>query len=379
MPLSIDIFNKKVLSSESRFGTYNLLLSGDVSGGYSPTTPLTPVQLQTSNSTVNIAANLSTTFCGEVTGSKTFTYTNFQTGQYINIYLKANHTGNGVEHTFPSGTLFDKFGLENKIYTHSGYITKIELTNNVYGYLGNSSLIKYDYPSTGIPTGEPTGVSVDPYSDYVALLMHFNMTGASPVFNDAVAFWKLDDVTDSTVNSNTLTNNSSVQFVSGKVGNCAQFDTSNNLTVNPLSLTFNPSGEFTISLWINPASFSSYQAFISGPANTVIIHTDAAGTLYCNNAASADVTINNALELDTWQHIVFIKETGHSKVWINGTNIYDSPIGSSSNPTTQISLGSLWPGGFQYNGKLDMVGLWNRALTQTEIDALYNGGNGLEP
>ena len=29
MPLSVDIFNKKILSSQSRFGTYNILLSGD--------------------------------------------------------------------------------------------------------------------------------------------------------------------------------------------------------------------------------------------------------------------------------------------------------------------------------------------------------------
>jgi hypothetical protein len=38
MPLSIDIFNKKILSSESRFGTYNILLSGDA-----PNIKLTPI------------------------------------------------------------------------------------------------------------------------------------------------------------------------------------------------------------------------------------------------------------------------------------------------------------------------------------------------
>jgi hypothetical protein len=32
-----------------------------------------------------------------------------------------------------------------------------------------------------------------------------------------------------------------------------------------------------------------------------------------------------------------------------------------------------------FNGKIDAVGLWHRALTQPEITALYNNGNGLEP
>ena len=372
MPLSIDIFNKKVLSSQSRFGTYNLLLSGEISY---------PIQLQTSNSTVNIEADLSNTFYGEVTGSKTFTYTNFQTGQYINLYLKANHTGNGIEHTFPSGTLFDKFGVENKIYTHSGYITKIELTNNPYGYLGNSSLIKYDYPSTGTPTGTQT----DPYSDYVTLLMHFNTTGIDPIPTGALAFWKLDDVTDS-INGNTLTNNDGVQFVAGKIGNCAQFDMSNTLSNSTLSPQFNPygsTGEFTISIWVNPNSFSNYQAFIGGPqASTFTIHTDEDGGLNCNEAEAGDAYVATGLSTGIWQHIVFIKSLdGNSKIWLNGTNVYNNTTNNPQNyhPTSGVTLGALYTNTYPYNGKLDMVGLWNRELTEQEIQQLYNGGDGLEP
>ena len=36
MPLSIDIFNKKILSSQSRFGTYNVLLSGEADNNAYP-------------------------------------------------------------------------------------------------------------------------------------------------------------------------------------------------------------------------------------------------------------------------------------------------------------------------------------------------------
>lgn len=36
MPIQVDIFNKKILSSQSRFGTYNILLSGDADNNAYP-------------------------------------------------------------------------------------------------------------------------------------------------------------------------------------------------------------------------------------------------------------------------------------------------------------------------------------------------------
>jgi len=235
------------------------------------------------------------------------------------------------------------------------------------------------------PTGTPTGTQIDPYSDYVTLLMHFNTTGIYPMPTGALAFWKLDDVTDS-INGNTLTNNDGVQFVAGKIGNCAQFDMSNTLSNSTLSPQFNPygsTGEFTISIWVNPNSLSNYQAFIGGPqASTFVIHTDSAGGLNCNEAQAGDAYVATGLSTGIWQHIVFIKSLdGNSKVWLNGANIYNNTTQNSENynPTNGVTLGALYTNTYPYNGKLDMVGLWNRELTEQEIQQLYNGGNGLEP
>jgi len=46
MPLSVDIFNKKILSTNSNFGTFNVLLSGDVTGGGTTTSiPTTGIHI----------------------------------------------------------------------------------------------------------------------------------------------------------------------------------------------------------------------------------------------------------------------------------------------------------------------------------------------
>jgi len=197
-----------------------------------------------------------------------------------------------------------------------------------------------------------------------------------------VAFWKLDDVTDSSANANNLTNYNSVQFVAGKIGNCAEFNATNYLNNSSLTPTFNPDGEFTCSIWIYPYSFSHYQAFIGGPVNSFIIHTDSDGSLYCNEAGAGDAIILSVLQLNQWQHIVFIKSLdGNTKVWYNGTNIYNQPTNNSGNyqPFTSIVLGNIGGLSFSYDGKLDMVGFWNRELTELEIATLYNNGNGVEP
>jgi hypothetical protein len=204
----------------------------------------------------------------------------------------------------------------------------------------------------------------------------------------ALAFWKLDNLIDSSGNNNTLTNNGSVQFVAGKVGNCAQFTGSNSVYLQDSSLSsaFNPlgsSGSFTVSIWVNPASFSNYQAFIGGPNQSFIIHLDAGGNLYCNEAQSGDAQINGILQLNQWQHIVFIKSTAsgnRTKVWYNGSNIYNQLTNNNNNylSKTSVTLGNYGVLNFPYNGKLDMAGIWNRELTNQEILNLYNNGNGLE-
>lgn len=205
----------------------------------------------------------------------------------------------------------------------------------------------------------------------------------------AIAFWKLNNLTDSSGSNNTLTNSGTVSFVSGKVNSCAQFDGTNYLQRSSLTTKLNPSGptgQFTASIWINPASFSNYQAFIGGPnGGGFIIHTDASGGLYCNEATAGDASISSVLQLNQWQHIVFVKsnQSGYrTKVWLNGTQIYNQPTNNNSNydaNVSSITLGNFGGLFFPYDGKLDMVGLWNQELTQSEIDQLYNSGNGYEP
>ena len=74
--------------------------------------------------------------------------------------------------------------------------------------------------------------------------------GGTSLTTGLQAFYKLDDLTDSSGNGNALTNNGDVSFSSGKIGNAAVFDNSNYFDIDMSTL---PQGsqDRTISFWFN--------------------------------------------------------------------------------------------------------------------------------
>lgn len=210
--------------------------------------------------------------------------------------------------------------------------------------------------------------------------------GGGVIPSDYLAFWKLDGLTDSSPNGNNLINVDDVQFVAGLVGDCAEFNETNWLEQNSLSSNFNPdgeAGEFTVSIWVYPYTLTNYQAYIGGDQGSrFIIHTDENGGIYGNEGAAGDAYISSGLVTDQWQHIVFSKSLdGNSKIWLDAIQVYNEITQNAQNynPTTAIRIGVFDNGVYPCNAKIDMVGLWNRELTQIEIDQLYNNGNGAEP
>jgi hypothetical protein len=184
--------------------------------------------------------------------------------------------------------------------------------------------------------------------------------------NGALAFWKLDNLTDSSTNANTLTNNGSVQFVAGKIGNCAEFDGSNYLSNSVLGV---PSGDFTISYWVFLNAFTSAQivnqisfgcAFFGGGSNIFFANDD-----------TAQVQIGGPINLGQWNHVLVRRSSNTFTIWTNGV-LRQTQTGNVTSSSTQMQFGT------GHICQIDAFGLWNRALSDQEIQTLYNNGNGLE-
>jgi len=84
-----------------------------------------------------------------------------------------------------------------------------------------------------------------------------------------------------------------------------------------------------------------------------------------------------ALGNNTWYHFVFTSDGQTQKVFVNGAFNNDQiviPGGTGEVPnSTDFAIGRMnHPAYDAFNGKIDDIGIWNRALTEQEITDLYN-------
>ena len=154
------------------------------------------------------------------------------------------------------------------------------------------------------------------------------------------------------------------------------------------------SGSFTLSCWATKTGGNTFQHFITrneitawpnattsyalryqGPGVGIY----ASGNATNSNGSIATSSLSN---LSNWNHFigVYNATTGIISVYVNGVLSITSPI--AANPQSYNNNGGLFfgvehptvtlPSGPQFlSGKLDDIGIWNRALTQNEITALY--------
>jgi hypothetical protein len=217
------------------------------------------------------------------------------------------------------------------------------------------------------------------------LLRPINFPGNQEEFPvNTLAFWKLDNLIDSSINANNLANNGGVEFVQGKIGNCAQFDgTNKSLGISSFTNSFNTASPYTISLWYNITVLKDYFSLIAcSNTETFNAHGFANGDLAVNNSASADISVPSFFTTGSWNHLIITRNSSNQiTVWKNGIQVHQSTATTTYGNVPFINIGNLETNGtaFATNGKIDAVGIWQRQLTETEIQMLYNNGNGLEP
>jgi hypothetical protein len=90
--------------------------------------------------------------------------------------------------------------------------------------------------------------------------------------------------------------------------------------------------------------------------------------------------INTSILIDTieWKMYSFtFNSNGIGKLYIDGNLFYSQQISNPPLNNNNLSFGKMPSGGsngsyYPYQGKLDDIGIWNRALTDCEIKDLYN-------
>jgi hypothetical protein len=218
--------------------------------------------------------------------------------------------------------------------------------------------------------------------------------------NGLVGWWPFNgNANDESGNGNNGTNNGATLTTDrfGNSNSAYDFNGLNNLIRIPHQNSLNLIGDYSISVWYkgnyqnifnNGWVFIAkrddngnccspnvpYQVFI--PFNGTNYAVPA--TAYANGNYTFSIPPNTSpISLDQWQNLIITNTSDLLKFYINGELIFSENISSTLRApnTADLLIGSVNRelGAEWMNGKLDDIGIWNRALTQEEITNLYNG------
>jgi hypothetical protein len=209
-----------------------------------------------------------------------------------------------------------------------------------------------------------------------------------------IAQWKMNDnagsttVLDSSGNGldGTAIQNTSVIHATGVVGGALSFDgVSDTVSIN----NFTMDADWSIDGWIKP-TINQVGAIISQSTdsnNNAVIFLQGANngelTFYVNSEGNNVVNVASAggFNLNEWKHFVLAYDGIDYHFYINGvegTTVYNNAQSWGSYSGNLVLGHRDMDDSYYFGGLMDDVRVYNRALSQEEISALYNSGNGTE-
>jgi len=256
-------------------------------------------------------------------------------------------------------------------------------------WIGNSD--------SGTPTGRLFKGLIDEVSFYNRALSPseiqtlYNSCGScAPPPSGLVSWWPGAGNANDCVGPNDGVPGSHTTFPPGKIGRAFSFDgtTGGAITVSAnASMRF--TSQFTIEAWIKPKDVSKSQQILSwygdgannlsyeigltpGGVLELRVSLDGTGDTYFGVLSPSGLLAN-----DTWAHVAGTFSSGMVTLYVNGAPVTLGTVPYSaifSNATGPIGIG-MRPDGIEcFNGLIDDLAVYNRALSSDEIHTIFAAG-----
>jgi len=222
-----------------------------------------------------------------------------------------------------------------------------------------------------------------------------NTTQTTKSTNGLVGYWTFNgsdigttvrDVTGNGWNGYLVgaNNSTSTRKTIGKSGQAFSFGGFNTGGINVGSSTALVPSRFTVSAWVNPNTLTyQYNYILSnardccGTYNGIemyFFNNNLYGGIY--NSSNYRVSVGTSIATSTWGHAAFTYDGSNMRLYFNGDLVKTQaqtvdPGSQSSFPTYIGSMGNGSGSVYTFNGKLDEVRLYSRALSDSEVKQLY--------
>ena len=169
----------------------------------------------------------------------------------------------------------------------------------------------------------------------------------------------------------------------GDNNNCLKFDGTDDYVDCGNDASLNITDAITIEAWVKPNTITDTSEIVSRGIDCSyqlqIINDDVRWKTRADS--SVESIANNVLNVGEWAHLVGTYDGSEQKIYINGVEKdSDSQSGALLRPTyvTYIGCRENWPTppalSRFFNGSIDEVRIWDRALSASQINALYLAG-----
>src|SRR5262245_24026713 len=185
---------------------------------------------------------------------------------------------------------------------------------------------------------------------------------------------------DSTANANNGSISGATWTSSGRFGSALVFDGSNDIvTVNDAN-TLDLTNALTLEAWVYPTTLSGWRTALlkerpGGLAYALYAHDNVprpAG--YVNVGGSDRAAVGTtALPLNAWSHLATTYDGATLRLFVNAVQVGSTAVtGSAAVSGNQLSIGGNTVWGEYFAGRLDEIRIYNRTLTQAEIQIDMN-------
>lgn len=211
-----------------------------------------------------------------------------------------------------------------------------------------------------------------------------------------LAYFRLNEVagTNARDSVNGIYNATNINSVAinqlGKIGTSYKFDGVNDyLNLTKPTFACIPDKNCTIAMWINTTK-NSDSLYYAGNGSSAVhpfvyLYTESGTgrlqfqTRNSDNAIQLFYTTSN-VSTGTWNHVAVVMNVSSVLLYVNGLMVNQSvstqTLLNNNNANIEIIGGFAPEVADVFDGLIDEIGIWNRSLNDSEIQKLYNNGNG---
>jgi hypothetical protein len=201
-----------------------------------------------------------------------------------------------------------------------------------------------------------------------------------------IAEYRFDTGTGNTAHDTSGNNDGAIdgaKWTDGVKGNALSFEGDNNVDI-PDNSKIKPNKELTASLWIYPTKSDERKValLVGRDTNSGYEFRVNTGPQYLVGIQGNSGHINryiDGIDMNEWQHVTIVYESGNGgSFYKNGKKIASlSDVGDITYPEMYGSSPSIGSHGgiYHYDGEIDDVEIYSKALNDSQVESLYNSGS----